>query len=187
VKSGAHIADVCLQNSDRDELQDIPHFYENLIRKVRAPIMIDTTDANAIELALTYCQGKSIINSINLEDGEEKFERVCPLAKRYGAALVVGCIDEDPVQAQAFTRERNWKSPIAILPAALLRNIKFRRKTSSSIRWCFPAPPAMKITSAAPWKLSKAIRAIKEAMPYVAPCWVFPMFRSVCPRARVKL
>ena len=50
----------------------------------------------AIELALTYCQGKSVINSINLEDGEEKFERVCPLARSYGAALVVGCIDEDP-------------------------------------------------------------------------------------------
>src|SRR5947208_6724950 len=68
--------------------------------------MIDTTDARAVELSLTYCQGKSIINSINLEDGEEKFERVCPLARKYGAAIVVGCIDEDRVQAQAFTRER---------------------------------------------------------------------------------
>src|SRR5579884_578388 len=68
--------------------------------------MIDTTDPRAIELALTYCQGKSIINSINLEDGEEKFERICPLAKAYGAALIVGTIDEDKLQAQAFTRER---------------------------------------------------------------------------------
>jgi 5-methyltetrahydrofolate--homocysteine methyltransferase len=106
VKNGAHIIDVCLQSSDRDELKDIPPFYDSLIRKIKAPIMIDTTDAKAIELALTYCQGKSIINSINLEDGEEKFERVCPIARRYGAALVVGCIDEDKVQAQAFTRER---------------------------------------------------------------------------------
>jgi 5-methyltetrahydrofolate--homocysteine methyltransferase len=53
-----------------------------------------------------YSQGKALINSINLEDGEEKFERVCPIAKAYGAALVVGTIDEDPLQAQAFTRER---------------------------------------------------------------------------------
>src|SRR6185369_13913745 len=74
--------------------------------KIKAPIMIDTTDPRAIELALTYCQGKSLINSINLEDGEEKFERTCPVARRYGAALVVGCIDEDKLQAQAFTRER---------------------------------------------------------------------------------
>ncbi|MDQ1471685.1 MAG: 5-methyltetrahydrofolate--homocysteine methyltransferase, partial [Bryobacterales bacterium] len=106
VKNGAHIIDVCLQSTDRDELNDIPLFYEKLNRIIQAPVMIDTTDPKAIELALTYCQGKSIINSINLEDGEEKFERVCPLAKSYGAALIVGTIDEDKLQAQAFTRER---------------------------------------------------------------------------------
>ncbi len=106
VRNGAHIVDVCLQSTDREEMDDIPHFYEKLIRKVHAPVMIDTTDPKAIELALTYCQGKSIINSVNLEDGEEKFERICPMAKAFGAALVVGCIDEDKLQAQAFTRER---------------------------------------------------------------------------------
>ena len=106
VKNGAHIVDVCLQSTDRDELNDIPLFYERLIRLVKAPIMIDTTDARGIELALTYCQGKSLINSINLEDGEEKFERVCPIARAYGAAVIAGTIDEDKQQAQAFTRER---------------------------------------------------------------------------------
>jgi 5-methyltetrahydrofolate--homocysteine methyltransferase len=106
VKNGAHIVDVCLQSTDREEIQDIPPFYEKLIRKIKAPVMIDTTDPKAVELALTYCQGKSIINSVNLEDGEEKFELICPLAKAYGAALVVGTIDEDKQQAQAFTRER---------------------------------------------------------------------------------
>ncbi len=106
VKNGAHVIDVCLQSTDRDEIGDIPPFYQKLIRKIKAPLMIDTTDPKAVELALQYCQGKSIINSINLEDGKEKFERVCPIARRYGAALVVGAIDEDKVQAQAFTRER---------------------------------------------------------------------------------
>jgi 5-methyltetrahydrofolate--homocysteine methyltransferase len=106
VKGGAHIVDVCLQSTDRDEKKDIVPFYEKLIRKVKAPVMVDTTDAAAVALALTYCQGKSIINSINLEDGEEKFERVVPIAHDFGAAVVVGCIDEDKVQAQAFTRER---------------------------------------------------------------------------------
>ena len=118
VKSGAHIVDVCLQSTDRDEIKDIPPFYDKLIRKIKAPLMIDTTDPRAIELALTYCQGKGIINSINLEDGEEKFERVCPLARSYGAAIVVGCIDEDPAQAQAFTRER--KLEIALRSLKLL-------------------------------------------------------------------
>jgi len=106
IRNGAHVIDVCLQSSDRDEINDIPLFYEKLIRKIKAPVMIDTTDPRSVELSLTYCQGKSIINSVNLEDGEEKFERICPLAREYGAALVVGCIDEDPTQAQAFTRER---------------------------------------------------------------------------------
>src|SRR5947207_4534595 len=106
VKGGAQVVDVCLQSTEREEKKDIPEFYEKLIRKIKAPVMIDTTDPAAIEMALTYCQGKSIINSINLEDGEEKFEKVVPIAHDYGAALVVGCIDEDPVQAQAFSRER---------------------------------------------------------------------------------
>ena len=106
VKGGAHIVDVCLQSTERDEKKDIPEFYEKLIRKIKAPIMIDTTDPTAVRLALTYCQGKAIINSINLEDGEEKFEKVVPIAHDYGAAIVVGCIDEDKLQAQAFTRER---------------------------------------------------------------------------------
>jgi 5-methyltetrahydrofolate--homocysteine methyltransferase len=106
VKGGAHVVDVCLQSTERDEKKDIPVFYEKLIRKIKTPIMIDTTDPTAVQQALTYCQGKSIINSINLEDGEEKFEKVVPIAHDYGAAIVVGCIDEDPVQAQAFARER---------------------------------------------------------------------------------
>src|SRR5439155_1270607 len=106
VRGGAHIVDVCLQSTERDEKKDIEPFYEKLIRKVKAPVMVDTTDPSAVALALTYCQGKAIINSINLEDGEEKFEKVVPIAHDYGAAVVVGCIDEDKLQAQAFTRER---------------------------------------------------------------------------------
>lgn len=118
VRGGAHILDVCLQSTERDELADLPPFYERLIRKIKAPIMIDTTDPRAVELALTYCQGKSLVNSVNLEDGEEKFERIAPLVRRYGAALVCGCIDEDPAQAQAFTRER--KLEVARRSVALL-------------------------------------------------------------------
>ena len=118
VRSGAHIVDVCLQSTERDERKDIPPFFEKLIRKVKAPLMIDSTDPQAVELALTYCQGKAIINSINLEEGETRFEGICPLARDYGAALIVGCIDEDPLQAQAFTRER--KLAIALRAFKLL-------------------------------------------------------------------
>ena len=106
VKKGAQIIDVNLENPDRDELADIDAFYSRLIRKIKAPLMIDSTDAAAVERALTWCQGKAIVNSVNFEDGEERFERIMPLVKRYGSAVVVGSIDEDKEQAQAVTRER---------------------------------------------------------------------------------
>jgi 5-methyltetrahydrofolate--homocysteine methyltransferase len=118
VRNGAHILDVCLQDPDREELSDITDFLGFLTRKVKSPIMVDSTDHHVIEEALKMLQGKSIINSINLEDGEVRFEQVVPLAKRYGAALVVGCIDDDPIQAQAITRDR--KVEIAIRSHRLL-------------------------------------------------------------------
>ncbi|WP_342422292.1 methionine synthase [Paenibacillus sp. FSL E2-0178] len=94
VKSGAQVIDVCVQDPDRDETEDIKRFLELVVKKVKVPLMIDTTDPKVIDLALQYCQGKAIINSINLEDGEEKFELVTPLIHKYGAAIVVGTIDE---------------------------------------------------------------------------------------------
>jgi 5-methyltetrahydrofolate--homocysteine methyltransferase len=106
VRNGAHVLDICLQDPDRDETADMIKFLDQLNRRVKAPIMVDSTDAAVIEESLKRLQGKSIINSINLEDGEERFQQVVPLARRYGAALVVGCIDDDPNQAQAITRER---------------------------------------------------------------------------------
>lgn len=106
VKGGAQILDVCLANPDRDELQDMEAFLEQVIQKVKIPLMIDSTDEAVIERALTYSQGKAIINSINLEDGEERFEKVVPMARQFGAALIVGTIDEDPIQGMGVTRER---------------------------------------------------------------------------------
>ncbi|MCB0405963.1 MAG: methionine synthase [Bdellovibrionales bacterium] len=106
VKMGAQIIDVCLANPDRDEKADMKAFMEILIQKVKVPFMIDSTDPEVIDLALSYCQGKSIINSVNLEDGEERFEQVVPIAKKYGAALVVGTIDDDPEQGMGVSRER---------------------------------------------------------------------------------
>jgi 5-methyltetrahydrofolate--homocysteine methyltransferase len=166
VKNGAHVVDVCLQSTDRDEVQDIPVFYEKLIRKIKAPIMIDTTDPKAVELALTYCQGKSIINSINLEDGEEKFERFCPMAKAYGAALVVGCIDEDKLQAQAFTRER--KLAVAERSYELLTG-KYGIAPEDIVidPLVFPCATGDVNYIGGAVETIEAIRLVKEALPYV--------------------
>ncbi|WP_066287881.1 methionine synthase [Bacillus sp. FJAT-29937] len=94
IKGGAHVIDVCLADPDREEIQDMENFIKELVKKVKAPLVIDSTDDAVIEKALTYSQGKAIINSINLEDGEERFAAIAPLIHKYGSAVVVGTIDE---------------------------------------------------------------------------------------------
>lgn len=103
VKNGAHVIDVCLANPDRDELADMENFLKEVTKKVKVPLVIDSTDVKVIEKALTYSQGKAIINSVNLEEGEKRFAEVARLVHQYGAALVVGTIDE---QGMAVTAER---------------------------------------------------------------------------------
>ena len=103
VKNGAHVIDICLANPDRDEVEDMRNFMPEVVKKVKVPIVIDSTDERVMEEALKFCQGKAIINSINLEDGEERFDAVMPLVKKYGAAVVVGTIDET---GMAITRQR---------------------------------------------------------------------------------
>ena len=166
VRNGAHIVDVCLQSSERDEIKDVPLFYDRLIRKTKAPIMIDTTDASAVELALTYCQGKAIINSVNLEDGEEKFQRICPMARAYGAALVVGSIDEDKLQAQAFTRER--KLAVAERSFALLTT-KYGIPPEDIIidPLVFPCATGDENYIGGAVETMEAVRLIKERLPLV--------------------
>jgi 5-methyltetrahydrofolate--homocysteine methyltransferase len=166
VKNGAHIIDVCLQSSDREELKDIDPFYAKLMPKIKVPVMIDTTDPQGIEHALTWVQGKSIINSINLEDGEEKFERVCPIAKAYGAALVVGTIDEDKQQAQAFTRER--KLEVAQRSVRLLME-KYGIPPEDIIidPLVFPCATGDENYVGGAVETIDAIRLVKENIPYV--------------------
>ena len=166
VKGGAQICDVNLQNADRDELYDADRFYEKLIRVVKSPIMVDTTDPVAIERALTYCQGKSIINSINLEDGLEKFELVTPLARKYGCALVVGCIDEDKEQAQAITRER--KLEIARRSVKLLtEDYGIRVEDIIIDPLVFPCATGDKNYVGSAVETIEGVRLIKQEIPYV--------------------
>ena len=166
VKNGAHIIDVCLQTSDREELADIDPFYAKLMPKIKTPVMVDTTDPVALERALTWCQGKSILNSINLEDGEEKFKVVCPIARAFGAAVVVGTIDEDKLQAQAFTRER--KLQVAQRSADLLTgNYGMPAEDIIIDPLVFPCATGDENYIGAAVETIEAIRLIKRNIPYV--------------------
>jgi len=94
VKSGAHIIDVNLEDTELDEKKAMAEFLQLVTKKVKVPLMLDSTNAEVLEIGLKYSQGKAIINSINMEDGLERFEKVVPLIHKYGAAVVVGLIDE---------------------------------------------------------------------------------------------
>ncbi len=164
VRNGAHVLDVCLQDPDRDELADITRFLDLVTRKVKCPIMLDSTDAFVIEESLKRLQGKSIINSVNLEDGEARFQAVAPLARSYGASLVVGCIDDDPEQAQAITRER--KLAIALRSRKLLTE-KYGIPEEDLIfdSLVFPAGTGDENYVGSAAETIEGVRLIKEAMP----------------------
>ncbi len=102
VRDGAHCLDVNVEFAGRDGAKDMRAVMELYNQKVPLPLMPDATRVNTIEEALKCIGGKPIINSTNLEDGEEKFHAICKLAKKYGTALVCLTIDE---KGMAKTKE----------------------------------------------------------------------------------
>jgi len=103
VRAGAHVVDVSVGFAGRDEREDMDKVVSLYSQKVSLPLMPDSTQIPALEAALKQIGGRPIINSVNLEDGEEKFDEICKLAKKFGAALVCLVIDEI---GMAKTKER---------------------------------------------------------------------------------
>jgi 5-methyltetrahydrofolate--homocysteine methyltransferase len=106
VAEGCHVLDVSVAWTGRDERRDMAETMRRFATAVTVPIMVDSTQPDVMELALQHLGGRAIINSVNLEDGEAKFDRVCALARRYGAALVALTIDEDREAGMAKTVAR---------------------------------------------------------------------------------
>lgn len=103
VRAGAHVLDLSVGFAGRDETKDMNAVMALYAQKINLPMMPDSTQTPALEAALKLIGGKPIINSVNLEDGIEKFDKVCALAKKFGAALVCLTIDET---GMAKTKER---------------------------------------------------------------------------------
>ena len=93
-ETGAHVLDLSCGYAGRDEGKDIAVLVPRMARECLVPMMIDSTSADVIEQALKLYGGRAIINSINFEDGGSRAERVVPMARRYGAAMVALTIDE---------------------------------------------------------------------------------------------
>jgi len=106
VREGSHVIDVNVDYAGRDNAQDMYEVARRFVRQVNVPLMLDSTSPDVIEAGLKTAGGKCLINSANLEDGEEKFAQMVNLARRYNAGLVFGTIDEDPEEAMARTADR---------------------------------------------------------------------------------
>ncbi|MBE9114991.1 methionine synthase [Lusitaniella coriacea LEGE 07157] len=95
LKEGAHVLDVNVDYVGRDGVKDMHELASRLVNNVTLPLMLDSTEWEKMEAGLKVAGGKCLLNSTNYEDGEPRFYKVLELAKRYGAGVVVGTIDEE--------------------------------------------------------------------------------------------
>jgi 5-methyltetrahydrofolate--homocysteine methyltransferase len=110
-REGAHVLDVCVDYVGRDGTLDMDELASRFATQVTVPLVMDSTEPQVMEAGLQRFGGRAILNSANLEDGEDvgnRFDRVCTLAKTYGAAVICMLIDEE---GQA--RDVEWKLRIA--------------------------------------------------------------------------
>ncbi len=106
VEDGAQVLDINMDDGLLDGVQEMTHFLNLLASDpdvARVPVMIDSSKWEVIEAGLKCTQGKSIVNSISLKNGESEFLRHADLVRKYGAAVVVMAFDE---KGQADTFER---------------------------------------------------------------------------------
>jgi len=108
VREGAHVLDLNVDYAGRDNVSDMAEIVKRVVRQVDAPLMIDSTQIKTIEAGLKHAGGKCIVNSANFEDGEEKFDQILEMCRTYGAAILIGSIDEDKQASMARTAERKY-------------------------------------------------------------------------------
>ncbi len=117
-KEGAHMVDVCAAYVGRDEAKDMREIISRFNTQVTLPLVIDSTEAPVIEEALQLIAGKAVVNSINMEDGEERIGKVVPLCRRFGAAVIALTIDE---KGMAKTADRKMEIARRIYDLAVNR------------------------------------------------------------------
>ncbi|MGA1682170.1 MAG: methionine synthase [Ilumatobacteraceae bacterium] len=111
IREGAHVLDVCVDYVGRDGVVDMNEIASRFATQASAPLVLDSTEPPVMEAGLQHIGGRAILNSANLEDGDEpgsRLDRVFSLAREYGAAVVCLLIDE---KGQA--RDVEWKMEIA--------------------------------------------------------------------------
>ncbi|MEG3881599.1 methionine synthase [Microcoleus sp. herbarium7] len=120
VREGAHILDVNVDYVGRDGVRDMKELVSRVVTNATLPLMLDSTEWEKMEAGLKVAGGKCLLNSTNYEDGEPRFYQVLDLAKKYGAAIVIGTIDED---GMARTADQKFAIAQRAYNAAVARGI----------------------------------------------------------------
>ena len=164
VSSGAHALDLCTALTERaDEGELMRRLIKALALAVRAPLVIDSTDPAVMELALQTSPGRSLLNSVNLEAGRAKAEKVFGLAKTYNAAVIALTIDE---QGMAKTAARKLEIAQRIHDIAVNEfGLKPGDLVFDALTFTLATGDAEYLDSAK--ETMDGIRAIKQALPGV--------------------
>src|SRR5687768_11210814 len=164
VEGGAHVLDLCVALTERqDEDEQMRLVAKKVSLTQPAPIQVDSTEPEVIELALEQIPGRAIVNSINLEAGRAKLDRVVPIAMAHGAALIALTIDE---VGMGKTRERKLEI------AQRLHELVCEEHEMDPRLLIFDALTFTLTTGDEEWRPSavetiEGIRAIKEELPGV--------------------
>ena len=121
VAEGSHLIDVCVDYTGADGVADMEAIASRFATQSTAPLMVDSTEAPVVETALSWIGGRAVINSVNLEEGDEpggRLDSFLTLAKEYGAAVVCTCID---TEGQARTADWKVRAATAIHDIATQR------------------------------------------------------------------
>ena len=164
--SGAHLLDLCVDYVGRDGTADMTELAKRFATSVTLPVMLDSTEPEVIEAGLNHLPGRSIINSVNFEDGDQpgsRFQRVMPLVVEHGAAVVALTIDEE---GQARTTE--WKLRVAErLISTLVGDWGMDEGDIMVDCLTFPIATGAEETRRDGLATIEAIRALKQAHPRV--------------------
>jgi 5-methyltetrahydrofolate--homocysteine methyltransferase len=165
-RDGAHLLDVCIDYVGRDGVEDMKSIAGRFATASTLPLVLDSTEPAVIEAGLELLGGRSVVNSVNYEDGDgpgSRFARVMPVVQEHGAAVVALCIDEE---GQARTAE--WKVRVATrLIEDLTTNWGMRVEDIVVDCLTFPIGTGQEETRRDGLETIEAIKALKAAYPTV--------------------
>lgn len=164
IRDGAHMLDLSVDYVGRDGVKDMSELASRLATASTLPIVIDSTEPAVLKAGLERLGGRSVINSVNYEDGDgpdSRFAKIMPLVKEHGAAVIALTIDEE---GQARTRE--WKVKVAKrLIADLVENWGMYQGDIIIDTLTFPIATGQEETRRDAIETIEAIRTLKAEFP----------------------